>query len=44
MRAIAARLNISPKTGYVYRGSIFSKLEASSLAALIRLARRYGIV
>ena len=44
MRAIAARLHISPKTGYVYRGNIFRKLEVSSLAALIRLARRYGIV
>ena len=41
---IAARLHISPKTGYVYRGNIFRKLEVSSLAALIRLARRYGIV
>ena len=44
MRAIAARLHISPKTGYVYRGNIFRKLEVSSLAALIQLARRYGIV
>ena len=44
MRAIAARLNISPKTGYVYRGNIFRKLGVSSLAALIQLARRYDIV
>ena len=44
MRAIGARLHISPRTGYVYRGNIFRKLEVSSLAALIRLARRYGIV
>ena len=31
MRAIAARLNISPKTGCAYRGSIFGKLKAPSL-------------
>ena len=44
MEYIAAWLHISPKTGYVYRGNIFRKLEVSSLAALIQLARRYGIV
>ena len=44
LRAIAARLNISPKTGYVYRGSIFGKLKVPSLAGLTRPARHYGIV
>ncbi len=43
MNDIAARLNISPKTGYVYRGNIFRKLEVSSLAALIRLVQRYDV-
>lgn len=41
MRAIAARLNISPKTGYAQRGNIFGKLKAPSLAGPIRC---YGIV
>ena len=44
MRAIAARLNISSKMGCAYRGSIFGKLKAPSLAALTWPARHYDIV
>ena len=44
MNDIATKLHISPKTGYVFRGNILKKLNLSSLAELIQLAHRHGIV
>ena len=41
---IAARLAIAEKTVKIHRGRVMKKLEADSLAALIHLAEKAGIV
>jgi two-component system uhpT operon response regulator UhpA len=44
MKSLSKKLNISPKTGYVFRGNILRKLELESLAELIQLAHRHQII
>jgi two-component system response regulator FixJ len=41
-QAIAARLDISPRTVESYRVQIMDKLQAASVAVLVRLAVRLG--
>lgn len=42
--AIAARLDISPKTVESYRGRIMAKLGVNDIPALVRLAVREGLI
>lgn len=41
---LASKLNISPKTGYVYRGKIMSKLNITKLADLIQLVHSHKLI
>ncbi|MEX2015043.1 MAG: LuxR C-terminal-related transcriptional regulator, partial [Candidatus Hydrogenedentales bacterium] len=42
-KQIARRLNITEKTIKVHRGQVMRKMQAASLAELVRLAGRVGI-
>jgi two-component system response regulator FixJ len=42
-KVMAIDLNISPRTIEIYRAKLMSKMQASSLSELVRLAVRAGI-
>ena len=43
-KAIARNYDISPRTVEVYRANVMTKMQASSLSELVRLALRAGIL
>ncbi|MFX7862260.1 LuxR C-terminal-related transcriptional regulator [Acinetobacter baumannii] len=43
-KLIARDYNISPRTIEVYRANVMTKMQASSISELVRLAMRGGIL
>lgn len=43
-KEIAALVNVSPSSVDSYRARVMHKLDAPNLAALVRLAIRYGLI